>query len=71
MSGAGTAPHPLPTQLPKTASVLRALRPPGMIKRLLFKTDQGNLAECGLRENQAPRDGAGVAVLGSGAPGRV
>jgi len=38
--------------LPKTASALHALRPPGVIKRLLFKTDQGagNLTECGLRK---------------------
>lgn len=38
--------------LPKTASSLHTLRPPGVIKRLLFKTDQGagNLAECGLRK---------------------
>lgn len=38
--------------LPNTASALHAVRPPGVIKRLLFKTDQGagNLAECGLRK---------------------
>ena len=38
--------------LPNTTSALHAVRPPGVIKRLLFKTDQGagNLAECGLRK---------------------
>lgn len=44
-------------------------RPPGMIKRLLFKTDRGagNLAWCGLRENETRRARGGRCGPG-GAP---